>query len=117
MAKSTTSLSTNYFRKAGYKVANVEKDCRGAGGKWTFFKKDLFGAWDLLCVKGDVPGVTGVQTTTKININARIKKILASEAIRDWIYAGNKAVIHGWGKEGRFWVVKIKELTIGDLSK
>ena len=120
MAASTTQLSTKFYEKSGYQVANVEKHFRFPDrkkrGKWIVFKRDLFGAWDLVCLKGDVLGLTGVQSTTVPNMNARIKKVLASEAIKNWLLAGNKGIVMGWAKENNRWIAKTREIKSEELK-
>lgn len=66
----------------------------------TFIKQDLFGMFDIVAIHPDAPGMLGVQTTSRSNMNARIKKLQANPILSLWCHAGLDAVVHGWGKKG-----------------
>jgi len=91
------------MRKAGYTCQVVEK--------WNPFVKirqDLFGFIDILCIK---EGETvGVQSTTKDNALARVKKIELNETYPIVKKAGWRVLVHGWFKEKNRWQVKETEL-------
>jgi hypothetical protein len=67
-------------------------------------RKDLFGFIDILCLSNDE--ILGLQTTTKSNMPARIKKICDHENFAAVLRSGIKLVVHGWKKDktGK-WVV------------
>ena len=88
---SPTRLSLQWLKTKGYSVAIAEH--------WNSFaeiRQDLFGFIDLIAVHPHYPGVLAVQTTTKPNMNARIKKIQANHVSRVWLLAGNEIQVHGW---------------------
>jgi hypothetical protein len=68
-------------------------------------RQDLFGCIDILAL--DDGKTVAVQTTTRSNMTARIKKIVESEAYPAMVRAGWQIVVHGWyrDKEKR-WQVK-----------
>jgi hypothetical protein len=99
--KSPTELSLNYLRKQGYTVAVTEH--------WNPFGKvrvDLFGIIDLVAIKAGVPGILGIQTTSKSNISARVAKSKNNKDLLTWYKAGNNFKIHGWYKENGCWKVE-----------
>ena len=100
---SPTKRSLALLREQGMKAEVVER--------WNAFAKvrqDLFGIIDIVAL-GD--GVTvGVQTTSKVNMNARLQKITESEALPHLLRAGWSIVIHGWYKKNNQWCVKVLEL-------
>lgn len=67
---------------------------------YTKRKKDLFGMFDFVALHPDIPGMLGVQTTSRGNMNARIKKLQANPILALWCRAGLDAVVHGWSKKG-----------------
>ena len=97
--------SLKLMRERGYRCYITEYHTRG-------FKHDLFGFADILCLKDDE--VCVVQTTSRNNVNARIKKItdtpravdesgklakgiVASEEVAFVRKAGIRILVHGWG--------------------
>lgn len=80
--------------------------------RWNAFAKirqDLFGFIDILAVKNGE--VIAVQTTSKSNMSARVKKILENETYHELKKANWTIEVHGWAKnkKGRY------ELTIKTL--
>jgi len=104
MATSPTQLTLKEMRKRGFKTLQVVES-------FNFFikqRKDLFGAWDVL---GVFEGVTvAIQTTTKANMSARIRKIEESESLNDLRDANWVLLVHGWYKEKNRW--KLKEVDV-----
>ena len=104
MAISPTQLTLREMRKRGFKTIQVVES-------YNFFsrqRKDLFSAWDVL---GVFEGETvAVQTTTKTNLNARIRKIEDSDSLNDLRDANWTLLVHGWYKEGNRW--KLKEVNV-----
>jgi len=80
--------SLKLMRERGYRCYITEYHSRG-------FKHDLFGFADILCLKDDE--VCAVQTTSRSNISARIKKITESEELPFVRKAGIRIMVHGWG--------------------
>ena len=77
-------------------------------------RKDLWGWCDILCL--DPIGIQqahilAVQTTTKVNMGARIKKILASKMLKIARACGVDVEVHGWYKSKGRWQVKILGVT------
>jgi hypothetical protein len=82
---------------------------------------DLFGFIDIVALDG-TPGVLGVQTTTQTNVSHRVEKLRTecADAMRAWLSAGNRLVIHGWAKRGargkpKRWTVVEQTITLADL--
>lgn len=103
--KTPTQLSLDYLRKQGYTVAIVEH--------WNAFAKirqDLFGIIDLVAIKTGVPGVLGIQTTSKSNISARVNKSKKNKDLLTWYKSGNRFIIHGWGKINGCWKLEEREV-------
>lgn len=106
---SPTQRSLAYLREQGYTVAIVEH--------WNPHARcrvDLFGCFDLVAIRSDVPGVLGVQTTSRTNQAARRTKLLESGHLSTWLAAQNRAHVHGWAKEGprgerKRWAVTVWE--------
>ena len=91
MTTSPTQLSLRKWRKAGYRVAVVEKWNQHAR-----IRQDLFGIIDLIAI---CPGETvGIQCTSYSGVSARIKKIEDSEAIADIRDANWRVIVEGWRK-------------------
>ena len=105
MAKSSpTQRSLAYVRDQGYRAEVVEK-----WNPHARVRQDLFTVIDIVALGN---GETlGVQTTTKANMNARVKKIVDCEAYPDLIRAGWKIIVHGWYRDkNKKWCVKTLEL-------
>lgn len=89
-----TTETIKKLKRDGYTVAIVEK--------WNAFAKirqDLFGFIDVLAIrKGEI---LGIQTTSRANVNARIKKSLASPHLKTWLLAGGRFEVWGWSKKGK----------------
>ena len=103
--KSPTELSLNFLKKQGYTVAVTEH--------WNPFAKvrmDLFHIIDIVAIKSGIPGVLGIQTTSKSNISARVNKSKQNSALLTWYKAGNNFKIHGWGKENGVWKLEEREV-------
>jgi hypothetical protein len=109
------------LREAGYFVEKVEQVVHG-----TFIKRDCFGFFDLLAIKGDRSGVLGVQVTTQANKAAHVEKARMLEAVWTWLRAGNQIVIHSWRKRSernkdkswgpKRWETVVVSLTLEDLQ-
>lgn len=101
---SPTQLTLREMRKRGYFCWITEH--------WDSFarkRKDLWGICDVLCLRDE--DVIAVQTTSKSNVSARIRKIAEHEStpwIRD---AGIRILVHGWHKPGRFWEFVEKDVS------
>ncbi len=98
MKKSPTQKSLKFLRDAGCMCAITEH--------WNPFAKvrqDLFGIIDILAVSGKE--TLAIQTTTKTNFSARMRKIIDSEATNKLKAAGWRVMVHGWDESDhpRIW--------------
>ena len=92
------------MRDRGFSAEVVERY-----NSFTRTKNDLFGFIDILCLGEGV--VIGVQTTSKSNMSARIKKIMEHENLDRVRSAGIKILVHGWAKnKSNRWELKEVEL-------
>jgi len=112
VAISPTQNSLKKIKTDGWSLAQIVEHWNpfGKGGG---NRKDLFGIIDILALndKGDV---LAVQTTSKNNMNARIKKMESDEhfyALSSMRQASWQIEVHGWYKEGNRWKVKIADLS------
>ena len=88
----------------GYLVANVEQY-----NAFSRKKNDLWGFIDFLAIKRDE--VLAIQVTSKSNMSARRKKITDHENVAMVRESGIRIELWGFYKEGRFWKVKIEDLS------
>lgn len=96
---SPTQRSLKHLREQGYRVAVVEK-----WNPHARIRQDLFGFIDLIALKG--PETLAVQSTSRGNVSARVKKITEAEALADVRKANWRIVVHGWGKLKAGWTLK-----------
>lgn len=117
---SPTQRSKVLLVKEGYRVAITER-----WNPWAKIRQDLFGFIDMIAMKGSymaptigaslfMPGeIIGVQTTTKKNMGARIKKIESNLDSMTWVTSGGKLEVHGWFKGVKKWECKRVEFKGG----
>ena len=64
------------------------------------FQRDLFGFADIMAYKPGLVGMTAVQSTTKPQITAHLRKYREDDEtrqrIRDFLLCSNVLLIHGW---------------------
>ena len=88
---SPTARSIEELKGRGYTTWVVEH--------YNYFSKrriDLYNCIDIIAIK---KGKTlAVQTTSRSNINSRVKKIKANEYLDAMLSAGWDIEVHGWGK-------------------
>jgi hypothetical protein len=108
-----TALTLRLLRRRGY-LADVCEGWLPIPGK--SIRRDLFGAFDVVGLHLDVPGVTAVQITTLPNLPARVAKLRGLASVRRWLACGNQVELHGWSKRGRRWRVKRVMLRAADLA-
>lgn len=84
-------------------------------------RKDLFNLFDLVAIRSDISGVTGIQACGE-DVASHIAKVLegftdgkgtlipANPHIRLWLQAGNRAFIWAWRKRGAAGKRKLWEL-------
>jgi hypothetical protein len=100
--KSPTQRSLEKLRQDGYVCQIVEK-----WNPHARIRQDLFGIGDILAIR-DTETLL-VQTTSRGNVNARIRKIEESEHLPAIFKAGWKIEVHGWGKLKAGWTCKVFE--------
>ena len=91
MSLSPTELTLREMRGREYFCWIVEH--------WNSFmhkRQDLWGIVDVLCLGENE--VIGVQTTSRSNMSARIKKIADHESTPFIRKAGVRLLVHGWAK-------------------
>lgn len=93
MSESPTSRSLRLLRSEGYTAQVVEKF-----NPWSRTRIDLFGFIDIVAIRKDIVGILGVQTTSGVNLSARIKKASQIPEFNLWMSAGNIVEFHGWRK-------------------
>lgn len=104
MALSPTQLSLRTLRANGYIAEVVEKWIPGAG-----IRKDLFGFIDIVAVRDGE--TVGIQTTSKSNISARVRKIEDSPYLNQLRKANWTILVHGWYKADNRWVCAVKNVS------
>lgn len=62
-----------------------------------------------------------IQTTSGTNVSARFKKIIETEAARNWIVSGHRIIVHGWAQRGergkrKLWTVREVEIVAADFE-
>ena len=103
---SPTARAKQKLESEGWKVWLVEQTIRTP--RMTF-KRDLFNAFDLLCVR---EGVTkAIQVTTLSNLGARIKKLAENEYMADLRKAGWAMEAWGWRKLKTGWEAKVVDVS------
>ena len=124
---STLSLqrSKEELRRQGFVTWITEKPYN----PYTKRREDLFNLFDLIAIRWDCPGVTGIQACGE-DMAAHVRKVLegyttsqgleipANPYIRVWLQAGNKAFLWGWTKRGdrgkrKVWTLREVEFVIG----
>jgi len=86
--------SLNKARGEGYSVGIVERFIPFP--KPWGHRVDLFGLFDAVAVRRDIPGVLGIQACRDADIAAHRDKAIAIHELEIWKAAGNRAVIWGW---------------------
>jgi len=100
---SPTQRSLALLRERGYLCQIVEH-----WNPWARIRQDLFSIGDILCLRDEETLL--VQTTSRANINARVKKISECEHLPAILRAGWKIEVHGWGKLKDGWTCKVVEM-------
>lgn len=120
MATSPTARTLTECRKRGWPCQVVEK--------WIPMVKrrvDLFGCIDLIAVVPASPHnesyILGIQATSDPNVASRVTKAKAEPKLRDWMLAGGRFAVWGWGKKGpagkrKLWTLREHWLTLADLE-
>lgn len=116
---STLSLqrSREELKKQGYATWIVEKPFN----PYTKRREDLFNLFDVIGIRGDLAGVTGIQACGE-DVAAHVNKVIhgytdakgleipANPYLRVWLQSGNRAFIWAWRKRGEKGKRKLWEL-------
>ena len=97
---SPTAQSIALLKKEGYTVKIVEK-----WNPWSKTRQDLWGM-DIVAIKSGIPGVLGIQATSRGNVSTRIKKIMALPEAKLFVECSNKLEVWGWDKYKKHWRVR-----------
>lgn len=102
-------LTRKHLEDRGYVVDKAE-----SYNAHTKRKKDLFKFIDFVAIHPIKGELIAIQTTSKSNLSARIKKAENLKAYWHWLASGNDVVFHGWFKGERKW--ELKEVRKTDTS-
>lgn len=113
---SPTARTLAYLRKDSYTCQVVE-----VFNQYARVRIDLFGCIDIVAIKTGIPGVLGIQATSRSNMSAREKKILAIPAAKLWLETGNGLWVVGWSKMGKagkvkHWTLAKKEIGLASFD-
>lgn len=100
---SPTQRSLAALRERGYLCQIVER-----WNPHARIRQDLFNIGDILAIRDGETLL--VQTTTRGNVQARVKKIADCEHLPAILRAGWKIEVHGWGKLKEGWTCKVVEM-------
>lgn len=107
----TTARSSDWLKKRGWIVSNVEKFN-------SFIKRrfDAFGLGDLLAARPET-GIGLIQCTTGSNAAAHVDKALEQPYLIVWLRSGGSFHIHAWSLAGprgkrKKWTLRILEAVI-----
>jgi hypothetical protein len=107
MATISLQRSREELKSQGYDTWIVEKPYN----PWTKRREDLFNLFDLVAIRQDIIGITGIQACGE-DIQAHISKVIegfknnkgesiqANPYIRTWLLSRNRAFIWAWRKRG-----------------
>src|SRR5262245_7225976 len=104
-----TQRSLVLLRREGFVAAVVERRLPRCG-----VTVDAFGLFDLLAIRGDVPGFLGVHTTSGANHAGRVRKLLGNATLSTWLAAGNRAAVWSRTKRRRRWTCRRQRLDAAD---
>ena len=102
-----TARSLRWLRQRGFVARVVE--C------WvphTQVRRDLFGFADIIGIHPRDRLILLVQTTTSGHLANRLEKARRLSELRDWLRAGGRFQVHGWGEAG----LRIVEVTGDQLD-
>ena len=119
MAKTaSTQMTMRHYEEQGFSTWKCEYYFKQPGMPFGR-RKDLLGFIDILAFNNDE--WIGVQDTSKTNMRAREKKILASPYAWDWLLNPSHLIhVVGWKKydkpvDRKYWRPTVKEITLGDF--
>ena len=120
MATISLQRSREELKRQGYATWIVEKPFN----PYTKRREDLFNLFDLLGIRGDIDGVTGVQACGE-DVASHVQKVVKGSCagdgtpippnpyLRTWLEAGNRAFIWGWrlrGEKGKRKTWELREV-------
>ena len=115
-----SARTTQRLRRQGYLVDIVERWLEipaRAGQPAKKFRKDCFGAADLLAAHPLDRRILLVQATTAAHVSHRLEKVRTLPSLRAWLQAGGRFEIWGWSQdEAGNWQVRIVELNENMLA-
>jgi hypothetical protein len=125
MSTLSLSRSKQLLESDGWKVAIVEK-----WNQWAHIRQDLFGMCDLIAIRPDRSGVTGIQACGE-DVSIHVHKLLEgywnikgkfvgpNDCLPIWLKAGNPFFIWAWRKRGaegkrKTWELRQVEFVLKD---
>ena len=113
MAKTNPAArSLKYLRENGYTAQVVERF-----NYFAHVRQDLFGFIDIVAIKEGENGVLGIQSTSTGHKSDRKKKAETFDALKTWLNAGNRFIVHGWSKKGQRGKRKLWTLTSQEIRR
>ena len=117
MKKSPTARTLEELRRQNKIADKAEHWVSIAGYPAGGVRKDLFGFIDILAIETDA--IVAIQATSRVNINARVRKIVGecNTAAKAFLSAGGKIEVWGWEKrktmvDGRYWFADVVNVTL-----
>jgi hypothetical protein len=89
---SPTARTLKLLREEGWTAQVVER-----WNAYATIRVDLFGGIDIVAIH-PVRGILGVQACAVSSQSARMAKLLAEPKLREWVAAGGRLEVWGWGK-------------------
>ena len=99
---SPTQRTNKLLRDRGY-ILDIAESYNAFTGR----RHDLFNFIDVAALHVGKGELLAIQTTTKSNLKARIKKAEGLKSYWAWLRSGNPVEFHGWSKEDRVWLPNI----------
>jgi hypothetical protein len=113
---SPTQRTMKVFRDADYRIDVVERFISAIKQR-----RDYMHFGDLMAYTRNVPGVLAIQATSTPNLAARMTKCTEGtigDAVRDWLWAGNRLECWGWSLKGKrrqrkLWTPTVRRILLG----
>lgn len=114
---SPTQKTLALLKKDGHPAQVVERF-----NMFAHVRIDLFGYIDVVALRTGIPGVLGIQATSRENVNKRVEKIISIPTAKTWLECGNQIEVWGWSKKGKagkrkLWEVFKQEIKLEDLNQ
>lgn len=97
----------SWLEEQGYRTGTVERFIQTGGGRGTGYRKDLFGAFDLLAIR---PGLIVAVQSTGTDWSGHWKKLTAGdgrEGVQLWLSTGQPAMLIGWRQLKAGWLPRV----------